>query len=158
MKQTILITVLFLISFFGNAQNTQKDELQIIQTLFGMGKKELIASYIKAPVDKQDAFWATYDQYETKRQALGTKRFEIINDYANNYFQLTDTKANELVGDVILNNVQLEKLNYVYFKKFKKLLGGVEAAKLIQLEVYIQSQIKSAMQNTIPFIGEIKIK
>lgn len=158
MKQTILITGLFLISFFGNAQNTQKDELQIIQTLFGMGKKELIASYIKAPVDKQDAFWATYDQYETKRQTLGTKRFEIINDYANNYFQLTDTKANELVGDVILNNVQLEKLNYVYFKKFKKLLGGVEAAKLIQLEVYIQSQIKSAMQNTIPFIGEIKIK
>jgi hypothetical protein len=37
----------------------------------------------------------------------------------------------------------------------KKKVGGLEAAKFIQLETYLQTAIRSELQEAIPLIGEI---
>jgi hypothetical protein len=37
----------------------------------------------------------------------------------------------------------------------KKVLGGLEAAKFMQVENYLQTSIRSEVQEAIPFIGEL---
>ncbi len=158
MKKGFIIFALLTIAQFSFAQKAQVDELQILQSIFGMSKKDLISNYIKPSSDKETEFWATYDKFELERQSISRQRFTTINDYATNYFNLNDIKADQLATEILANNLHLEQLNKKYYAKFKKIVGGLNAAKLIQLEVFIQSQIKSTLQNNIPFIGEIKNK
>jgi hypothetical protein len=79
----------------------------------------------------------------------------IIADYAKNYSTLTDDKANQLANELFANNIAVEKLHKSYYKKFKKVLGGLDAAKLMQVESYLQNSIRAEVQEAIPFIGDM---
>ena len=46
---------------------------------------------------KATAFWKLYDEYEAERKKLGQDFIAILQDYANNYENLDDKKADELV-------------------------------------------------------------
>jgi hypothetical protein len=41
------------------------------------------------------------------------------------------------------------------FSKAKKVIGGKNAAKFVQLEQYLQTIIRSHIQDNIPFIDEL---
>jgi hypothetical protein len=60
-----------------------------------------------------------------------------------------------LASATLNNNIKLEKLYQKYYGKMKKKVGGLEAAKFIQLETYLQTAIRSELQEAIPLIGEI---
>ena len=47
------------------------------------------------------------------------------------------------------------KFQQSYFTKFSAVIGGLQAAKFIQLEDYIETCIRLSIQEEIPFIGEL---
>jgi len=101
------------------------------------------------------AFTKIYDSYETERKALGQTKFQLINDYAANYATLTDEKADELAKGTLKNNLSYEKLYSKTYNHAKKAVGAINAAKFIQLEVYLQTIIRAETLESIPFIGEL---
>jgi hypothetical protein len=137
------------------AQSTMKEDVDIIQGVYGKSKKELVGGYMKLDSAQTVAFWKLYDEYEVERKALGQKKIQLINDYANNYATLTDAKADELAKASLKNNADYESLFSKYYEKNKKIIGAANAAKFIQLEIYLQTAIRSKIQDAIPFIGEI---
>ena len=60
-----------------NAQSG-KEEVDFIQSLFGMEKKALVAEFVKPEAAQKDAFWELYDAYATARKELGKKRIELL--------------------------------------------------------------------------------
>lgn len=151
----LFFTVAVFISLHSIAQNTFKEDVDMIQSIYGKTKKELVGAYMKVEPAKADGFWKLYDRYEDQRKSLSRKRMGIIADYANNYSTLTDDKANQLANELFANNIAVEKLHKSYYRKFKKLMGGLDAAKLMQVESYLQNSIRAEVQEAIPFIGEI---
>jgi len=154
MKKLLFALALF-VSADAVAQSTMKEDVDIIQATYGKSKKELVSMYMNLTGTQGDGFWTMYDQYENERKALGQKRIQLINDYANNFTSLTDAKADELVKATSKNNMDYEKLLLKYYNKSKSLIGALNAAKFIQLENYLQTTIRDEIQNAIPFIGEI---
>jgi len=55
------------------------------------------------------------------------------------------------------NNLSYDKLYISYYDKAKKAIGATNAAKFIQLEIYLQTGIRSSLQNAIPFVGELEL-
>jgi hypothetical protein len=55
------------------------------------------------------------------------------------------------------NNTGYDKLYSTYYDKVKKAIGAMNAAKFIQLEIYLQTEIRSAIQKSIPFVDELEI-
>lgn len=155
MKKLILILSLA-ISTSIFAQTTMKEDVDIIQGLYGKSKKELVGSYMKLNEADAAGFWKTYDAYEVDRKELGRKKIQLINDYANNYATLTDEKADEIATASLKNNMEYEMLFMKYYKKTRKELGALNAAKFIQLEIYLQTAVRTEIQNAIPFIGEME--
>ena len=154
MKKLLFIAALA-ISSTSFAQSGMKEDVEIIQSLYGKDKKDLIGAYMKLQEPQAAAFWKIYDAYETERKALGMKKMELIKDYANNYETLTDEKADELAKATLKNSAAYEKLYSKYYGKTKKELGALNAAKFMQLEMALQTEVRSEIQNSIPFIGEI---
>lgn len=153
MKKLFLLSAL-LISTILFAQST--DDVILVQSLYGKSKGDIIKDYLNLAEPQATAFQAVYDNYEAERKALGQKKIQLINDYAVNYDKITDEKADELAKNNLKNNVDFEKLLSKAYGKAKKAIGPINAAKFIQLEQYFQTTIRSAVQDEIPFIGELE--
>ncbi|MBF4516796.1 hypothetical protein IRZ71_10590 [Flavobacterium sp. ANB] len=154
MKKLFLLLVITVSSTPVFAQSS--DDIAIIQSVYGKSKTELVNDYLNLSEPQATAFKEVYTNYETERKALGQKKIEIINDYAANYNNLTDEKADEIAKNNLKNNVDQEKLFSKTYGKAKKVIGAVNAAKFIQLEQYLQTTIRAEVQDAIPFIGELK--
>jgi hypothetical protein len=160
MKKNILIlfgAILMAIAFVQttNAQSN-KEETEFMQSIFGMEKKAIVAEFLK--IESANPFWVLYDEYETKRKELGKKRFDILTDYVENYDNLTDAKYDEVVVSMISLRKSNDKLVDTYYKKIKKASGSKIAGQFFQLENYFLSEIRSAIMEEIPYIGEFDKK
>jgi DNA invertase Pin-like site-specific DNA recombinase len=133
-----------------------KEEVEIFQNVFGMEKKAAVASFIELEGEKADAFWMLYDEYETKRKDLGKQRIQLINNYAENYENMTDEKIDELFKESVKVNGGLAKLATSYYKKMKKAVDTKTAAQFFQIENYFQSAIRYEISSLLPFIGEFE--
>jgi hypothetical protein len=155
MKTIVFIIAAFAsISSFGQATN---DEITVMQTVYGIDKRKLVSDYMAIPENQAVAFWSLYDKYEIDRRDLGKERIDLIGQYADNYRSLTDEKADKIASGILDNQIKFDKLHQSYYGKVKKATSAITAAKFMQLEIYLQSQIRSEIQETIPFIGEIEM-
>ena len=66
------------------------------------------------------------------------------------------SKILSLAKGTLKSNLGYEKLYDKTYTKAKKAIGAINAAKFIQLEVYLQTAIRSQILDSIPFIGEIE--
>lgn len=139
------------------AQSTDKEDLEIIQGIYGKSKKELAQAYMAIPEAQSAAFWKIYDEFEVERKALGTAKVGIINDYAANFANLTDEAADKIATAGLKNNMDFQKLLTKYYGKYKKTVGAITAAKIIQFENYMQTTVQAEIQDAIPFVGEIEV-
>ena len=151
----LIIMLAFAVSTSAMAQSTMKEDVDIIQAAYGKSKKELVIQYMTLDSAQTAPFWAMYDEYEKERKLLGQQRIQLINDYAKNFATLDDAKADQLAKAALKNGADYEKLLGKYYEKCKKITGGLNAAKFIQLESYLQTAVRSEIQNAIPFICEI---
>jgi hypothetical protein len=154
MKKLILIFAAFIITLGLKAQSTA-DDIAIVQSLWGKGKRDIVKDYMKLASAEEAGFWQQYDAYEAARKDLGKERILLIEDYVKNYGTLTDPKATELVNKVVANNIAIEKLQLKTFKSMSKVVSPVKAAQFIQLERYFILAIQMSIQDELPFIGEL---
>lgn len=155
MKKLSLALAMVIASFSSNAQSSFKEDVDVVQSIYGKSKSDLVKQYMNLSDTQSVAFTKVYDNYEIERKALGQTKFQLLNDYASNYATLTDAKADELAKGILKNNLGYEKLNDKTYNQVKKAVGAINAAKFIQLEVYLQTTIRNEILNSIPFIGEL---
>jgi hypothetical protein len=154
MKKLNLMTMALLLSASLFAQSN-KEDIDIIQSIFGKEKKELVQQYMTLPEAQTAKFWTLYDEYETSRKKLGQERIKLIEAYATNYETLDNKKATDLVTKKLAWADRYTKFQQQYFTKFSAVIGGLQAAKFIQLEDYIENCIRLMIQEEIPFVGEL---
>ena len=156
MKKLILLFVLT-VSSVAFSQSTFKDDVDILQSVYGKEKTELVQKYMALSGTQADAFAKVYTDYEVERKTLGQKKIQIIQNYATSYQTLNDEVADKLASEMIDNNIAYDKLYAKYYKQSKKAIGAVNALKFIQLEIYLQTIIRLKIQTEIPFIGEMDL-
>lgn len=139
----------------AGAQSATPDEVAMIQDIYGKSKLEVVKEYLNLPDVQTAAFQEVYDKYELERKALGKSKIEIFDQYAKNYATLSESKATELTEANLKNNLDMEKLLSKIHGRMKKAIGGINAAKFVQLEQYLQVTIRAEIQDAIPFIDEL---
>jgi hypothetical protein len=156
MKKSILsfLSVLFISLLFSQTINAQtnKEETDFFQSIFGMEKKAIVAEFLN--IDDTNPFWTLYDEYETERKELGQARLILLTSYVENYDVLTNDQYDEVIADMITLRKSTDKLMDRYHKKIKKASGSKIAAQFFQIEGYFLTQIRAAIFEEIPYIGE----
>jgi hypothetical protein len=155
MKKVVL-GLLLMVSTASFAQTGIKQDIDVIQSIWGKTKQEVIKEAMELKGTESSNFWKIYDLYEGERKLIGEKRLRLINDYVENYETLTAGKADALVTAIINNNIATEKLYAKYYPKLKVAVGAINATKFLQIEAALQTAIKAETQDIIPFIGEIE--
>ncbi len=142
------------ISTFSFAQSNTED-VDLIQSLYGMEKKEIVADFLALKGAQADGFWTLYDQYEMERKQLGKERIALLQRYAYNYGTLDDATTDALVKEMTTLGAKTDKLISKYYGKMKKPAGVKAAAQFVQIETYLLSVTRASIMENIPFIGEL---
>jgi hypothetical protein len=155
MKNLVLLFAFFFFSALGSFAQSNKEDVDMVQSMYGKSKKELVQSFMTIPEAQKAGFWSLYDKYEDERKALGRERIAIIEDYAKNYATLDDKKATELMDRKMKMTDSYNKLQKKYFGSITKQIGGIQASKFFQLEDYLENNVRLMIQESIPFIDEL---
>ena len=152
MKKIILAVFVALMSFGAQAQNT--NEVEMMQALFGAEKMRIVAQFVKADSANVEAFETLYNEYEVERKELGKVSIALLNEYAEKWEGMTDAQADEWMKKVLDVSAKRDKLIRTSYKKIKKATTAIIATQFYQVETYILTSIRSALYESIPFVGE----
>lgn len=151
---TLVTLLVFFVTGIGTAQITN-EEAKLIQEAWGLDKKVMLTEYLDLSDTDAAKFWPVYDAYMQERSKLGMERMKILRDYATQYENLSGERVDDLTMRLFKNNMAIEKLQMKYYKRMKKAVNPLEAGKFIQAEKYIDAVIRTDVQMSIPFIGEM---
>jgi hypothetical protein len=141
MKKINLIIFTVLFSTFGFAQDFQ-NELELMQSLYGLEKKEIIEEFIELNENQKNDFWILYNEYEIKRKELGKKKFNILLKYVDDYGEIKPQDAEMLMKEAIPLRKKSDQLVDNYYKKIKNKTDPVVALQFYQIENYLSDLIR----------------
>jgi hypothetical protein len=77
-----------------------------------------------------------------------------IEEYARTYTQMTDEKADELIQKAMAYQNQRSQLLAKYYDRVKQALGGITAARFIQVEHQLLLLIDLQIASSLPVVGQ----
>ena len=154
-KLSIIIFFLGITSICAQDINSY---IELLRSDVKTGKKEVITEFMEFTEEEASIFWNLYREYEYELDKLGDERVDYIKDFAENYFSMTDEKADKIMERAF--NYQEEKLDLKkdFYKKLKKKLNASKAAMYIQLEHLLELLIDLQINSELPLLHEANDK
>jgi len=151
MKKLLLSAIFLLSTFAINAQTTD-DMIELIKSDVKTNRKAIITESMAFTETESKAFWPVYNEFEIEMEKLANKRIQNIKDYADNYDNMTNEKADQLMKTAFDFQQSRQKLNESYYKKFAKALTPITAAKYMMIENQIQLLIDVSIASELPIV------
>jgi hypothetical protein len=154
MKRTLILLLVVAtagIALYAQEAN-QEAYLELLRSDLGTQKVAIITEGM-AMTDAQSAlFWPIYRKYDAELTVLNDNRIAVIKDYAKNFEQMTEAKADELTGKTFAFFENRIKLQKKYYKEFSKALTPIVAAKYMQIERSINTLMDFQIMSQIPLV------
>lgn len=116
-------------------------------------KKAAIFTEIMQFNDQQAAkFWPIYNEYDVELQKLNDQKLAGIQEYAKNYGTMTDEKADELAMLALELENKRNGLKKTYYEKVREQLGGIIAARFLQIENQLLMVIDLQIASSLPIV------
>ena len=151
MKKLLSILSIAFIATAIHAQSAN-DYLELARDVLKTEKKAAIAEVMQLSETESTPFWELYNEYQGKHYLIQNKRIAIIKDFAENFENLTDEKADQLWINAQAYSQEDLKLKKQYYNKFKKILPAGKAARFFQAENKIETMIDAQLALEIPLI------
>ena len=113
-------------------------------------KKEIMGSVMVLSADDAAKFWPIYSEYDKELTKLNDLRAENIKEYARTYNELTDEKADELIQKSFAYQKQRMELLAKTYDLVKEALGGITAARFVQVEHQLLLLIDLRIVSALP--------
>jgi hypothetical protein len=116
-------------------------------------KTQLMGAMMQLDPDEAAKFWPIYREYDAELTKLNDLRVANIEDYAKSYNQMTDEKADQLVRSAIQYQQQRDQLLGKYYGQVRDALGGITAARFLQVEHQLLLIIDLQIASRLPVVG-----
>ena len=140
------------------ATDAQKKNIQeyieLMRTNVRDQKAEIMGAVMQLDIDDSAKFWPIYSEYDAELTKLNNLRVKNIEDYAQNYTQMTDEKADALIQKAMVYQKQRSELLAKYYERMKQALGAVNAARFLQVEYQLLLLIDLQIASSLPIVGQ----
>jgi hypothetical protein len=139
----------------GSQQENIQSYIEMLRSNLQAEKTAVITQTMQLNDAQSAKFWPIYREYNFELQKLNDKKITGIQDYANNYATMTDEKANELALLALDIESQRNSLKRKYYEKIRGQLGGVVAARFLQVENQILMIVDLQIASQLPFVTKM---
>lgn len=117
-------------------------------------KAEIMGAVLVLNAQDAAKFWPIYSEYDVELTKLNDQRLANIKEYAQNYNQLTDEKADELIQKSMEFRKQRAELLAKTYEKVKQALDAITAARFAQVEDQLLLLIDLEIVSSLPVAGQ----
>ena len=129
-------------------------DLNLLRKDLRAKRKQLIAANLKLTDTEATKFWPVYDQYVTELIAINDKKFGIIQDYADNWGQMTNDQSLLFSRQWLDMDIQTAQLRQKYVPIVAKVLDGKKTATFFQLDRRITMMMELQVASQMPLVQE----
>jgi len=115
-------------------------------------KTAIITEIMQFDDDQATKFWPIYREYDLELQKLNDQKLAAIQEYAKNYGNLTDEKADELARLALELEGKRNDLKRKYYDKVREQLGGLVAARFLQVENQLLMVMDLQISSNLPIV------
>jgi hypothetical protein len=126
--------------------------MELLRTDVRKQKTDIMGQVMQFDTDEAAKFWPIYNEYNTELTKIGDSRLAMIKKYADNYENMTDAVADELIQTAIRNDQQRHDLKVKYYGRMKDALGAIAAARFLQVENQLLLLIDLQIASSLPVI------
>ena len=116
-------------------------------------KTQLMGAVMQLDPDDAAKFWPIYRDYDAELTKLNDLRVANIEEYAKSYNEMTDEKADQLIQSAIQYQQQRNELLAKYYGQMRNALGGITAARFLQVEHQLLLIIDLQIASSLPVVG-----
>jgi hypothetical protein len=137
----------------SRAQNIQA-YVALLRLNVRQQKAEMLGEVMQLSAADAAKFWPIYEKYDEELAKLNDQRVTNIQEYAKSYDQMTDQKADELIQKAMSYRKQRSELLAKYYGQVKQTLGGITAARFVQVEDQLLLIIDLQIDSSLPVVGQ----
>jgi DNA anti-recombination protein RmuC len=115
-------------------------------------KTAILTETMQLNDEQAEKFWPIYREYDFALQTLNDRKLAGIQEYAKNYQNMTDETADELAKLALELENQRNELKRKYYEKFREQLGGIIAARFLQVENQMLMVIDLQIAASLPIV------
>lgn len=143
------------------AKNTGKEEAQqkniqeyvtLLRSDVRKQKTAIMGAMMELSPEEAAKFWPVYNEYDAELTKLNDLRLANIQEYARNYDNMTESKADELIQKAFDYRKQRSELLARYYSRVKESLGSVQAARFVQIEDQLLMIIDLQITSELPVV------
>jgi hypothetical protein len=131
-----------------------QEYIELMRTNVRDQKAEIMGAVMQLNIDDAAKFWPIYSEYDAELTKVNNLRVQNIQDYAQNYTEMTDEKADELIQNALNYQKQRSELLAKYYDRMKQSLGAITAARFLQVEHQLLLVIDLQIASALPIVGE----
>ena len=137
----------------ASEQNIQ-EYVELLRGNMRQDKAEIMGAMMA--LDRSDAakFWPIYGEYDAELTRIDNLKRDNIQEYARNYTQLADEKADELIKKAMGYQKQRAQLLEKYYDRVKESLGAITAARFAQIENQLLMIIDLQITSGLPVVSQ----
>lgn len=113
-------------------------------------RKIIIMGNMTFDADESAQFWPAWNEYRTAARANGDRTLALIQDFAANFENMTDQKADEIMADHFSIEMQNVVVKQNFAKKIAKFMPATKVMRVIQIENKLDAAIDLQLAAEIP--------
>lgn len=155
MKYLICLVLLVFFSTPIQAQSLSSEaraDIEITRAMINDKRNTALAFGMSFTDEERDAFWPLYRQYRSAMNNVGSRKLDVIIDYADHYEDMTQDKARELLDRHMIYEEQALKVKQLYIEKFRLVLPNTKVTRLMQIENRMDDAIALKLAEGIPLM------
>ncbi len=128
------------------------EELKEARAIARQQKRMVILQNLQLTENEKQAFLPVYEQYQNARRFNNEALGRVIVDFAENYDEMSDAKALELLEQVLQIKQGRLDIKNAYLEKFKAVLPGKKVARYYQIENKLEALAEVKLAEIIPLL------
>jgi len=137
---------------FAESKLNSEDAVALSRSYIESSRKTIVALNLDLTNEESKAFWPVYKNYRELVDMINEDFIELLEDYAENYQDLSDRMATNLLNDYLDNEMDRVASKKAYIREFSSILPPQKVAQYFQIENKMDAVIKADMAMTIPLI------
>ena len=134
------------------AKNIQ-EYIELLRSNVRQEKAQIMGAVMQLSAADAAKFWPIYAEYDAELTKINDQLVAKIQEFARNYSQLTNEKAHELAQNAMEHRKMRSELLAKYYDRVKQSLGGITAARFLQVENQLLLIIDLQIDSSLPLVG-----
>jgi hypothetical protein len=136
----------------GTSKQNVNEDIKLLRRDVRREKEKIMGAAMALDDAQSKKFWPIYRDYNRELTKLNDVRLGNITAYAQNYNNMTDNKADELVNGAIAYHKKRIDLLANTYDKVRSALGAPLAARFVQVESTLNNLIDLQIQSNLPLM------